>query len=82
MNKEEIEHLESIKKAVDFTAKIAKMKRGSAPSSGYMQELINEARNILQLETRKCGDCDNFISCEVNSGDDACDEFKDVSISV
>ena len=36
-----------------FLLKIAKLERGCAPSAGYMEELILEAREILNIKTKK-----------------------------
>lgn len=35
--------------ALKFTQKIAKLQRGCAPSAGFMEELILEARKALDL---------------------------------
>ena len=35
-------------KAIKFCQRIAKMEKGSAPSAGYMQELIESAENVFK----------------------------------
>ena len=37
--------------ALRFTIKMAKMQLGCAPSAGYMEELILEARKALNIKT-------------------------------
>lgn len=39
--------------ALKFTLKIAKLQLGCAPSAGYMEELILEARRVLDITTKE-----------------------------
>lgn len=62
-------------KAMSVLTEIANMKRGCAPSAGYMAELILKARDALERKSNKCGNCGNLSCCNVKPEDVACDEF-------
>mgnify|MGYP005971013267 CR=1 FL=1 len=67
-------------KAIAVLIEIANMKRGCAPSVGYMEELIIKARDALERKSHKCGDCENRSCCGTKADDVSCDEFEAIQM--
>lgn len=67
-------------KAIAILTEIANMKIGCAPSAGYMEELIQKARDALERKSHKCGDCENRNCCGTKDDDISCDEFEAIQM--